>query len=190
MLVVFGFALLIIAIGMVTLFAMFGELSARVAEAGSAPRNATVRPLDQARIGQVPGYWPPSIPRPGQRPFTLIVLSSICSSCADIAAQLASEPLPLDTGLVISTGQREKAEDFIARFGLNQFPHHIDELGEWVAGEFDVRMSPSALVFREEMLAEAYMFNDVAALRTTVERTGGQEGRAAEEEAAWPSQAV
>ena len=92
MLIILGFALLVLAGGMVVLFAMFGELSVRVAETGLVKRSTEIRPLDRARLGHVPASWPPAIGQLGTREFALLVLSSACTSCADIATQLTENP--------------------------------------------------------------------------------------------------
>jgi hypothetical protein len=188
MLIILGFALLVLAGGMVVLFAMFGELSVRVAETGLVKRSTEVRPLDKARLGHVPASWPPVIGQPGAGAFTLLVLSSACTSCADIATQLTEDPGHADwadMGVLISTASKERGEEFVASYGLSRFPHYIDDQGEWVSGEFDVRFSPSALVLRDGRLAEAYMFHDVAALRATLNQAPASARRASEKEAAW-----
>ena len=144
MLIVLGCALLVLAAGLVVLFAMFGELSARVDEAGTVRRSTEVRVLEKARLGQVPQSWPPSIPGPGDGPFTLLVLSTACGSCADIATQLTTDPGHADwanMGAVVSTSHRDTGADFVDRYGLARVPHYVDERGDWVSGEFDVRFS-------------------------------------------------
>lgn len=193
MLIVLGCALLVLAAGMVVLFAMFGELSARVDEAGMVRRSTEVRVLEKARLGQIPQSWPPAIPGPGDGPFTLLVLSSACESCSDIATQLTIDPGHADwadMGVVVSTAHRDTGADFVDRHGLARVPHYVDERGDWVSGEFDVRFSPSALVFRGGMLAEAYMFHDVAALRATLDQAPTLGRIESGKEAAWPERAT
>jgi hypothetical protein len=193
MLIVLGCALLVLAAGMVVLFAMFGELSARVDEAGMVRRSTEVRVLEKARLGQVPQSWPPSLPGPGDGTFTLLVLSSACGSCADIATQLTTDPGHADwagMGVAVSTAHRDTGADFVDRHGLARVPHYVDEGGDWVSGEFDVRFSPSALVFRGGMLAEAYMFHDVAALRATLDQAPALGRHESGKEAAWPERAT
>jgi len=58
-LVVFGVALLILAVAMVVLFAMMGELASRVPGPSAIRRDATVRSLDEAQLGSIPSSWPP-----------------------------------------------------------------------------------------------------------------------------------
>ena len=169
MLVIFGFALLILTVGMVVLFAMFGELSARVADAEPPTRSTEIVPLENARLGHAPDTWPAELPSERAGLSVLLVLSSACSSCDDIATQLHENPSYArwsGMAIVVSTAHRVTGEDFITRHQLDQFPHYIDAGGSWVTGEFGVQSSPSALVFHGAELLAAYMFHDVGALRT------------------------
>lgn len=171
MLFVFGFALLVLAAAVVMLFAMFAELAARIPAGSTARRNTTVRPLEEARLGHSPDVWPAGL-RTGER-SVLLVLSTICSSCDDVARQLVSDPGHSDwseVSVVVSTGGRIKGEEFITHHGLERFPHIIDEGGAWTTGEFGVQSSPTALVLRDRRLESAYEFNDVAALRSAIDR--------------------
>ena len=170
MLVALAFAVLILTVGMVVLFAMFGELSARVAQAGTTTRSTDVVPLEGARLGRVPDTWPAGLMIGGAAPSTLLVLSSACGSCMDIAEQLRDSPVEAgwdDMGIVISTSHQETGDEFVASNRIGRFPHYVDVGGRWVTGQFDVNFSPSALVFEDGQLAAAYIFHDVAALRAT-----------------------
>lgn len=179
MLVALAFAVLILTVGMVMLFAMFGELSARVAQAGTNPRSTDVVPLEGARLGRVPDTWPAGLMIGSEAPATLLVLSSACGSCMDIADQLRDSPLDAgwdDMAVVISTSHQQTGDEFVAGHGIARFPHHIDVGGSWVTGQFDVNFSPSALVFRGGQLTAAYIFHDVAALRTKITEAPDQRG--------------
>jgi hypothetical protein len=184
MLVIFGFAVLLLAIGLVLLFAMFGELSARLAEAGMTRRSTMVRPLDKAWVGHSPGTWPAPLTGASRKPLTLLVLSSSCTSCADVATQLVDKPGHADwdeVAVLVSTANQDTGEDFVVSHGLSGLPHYVDEGGSWIASELNVRHSPTALVFRDGRLTAAYIFHDVAALRAKVDQdqrdySQGQEG--------------
>ncbi|MBV9093700.1 MAG: hypothetical protein JO132_07470 [Streptosporangiaceae bacterium] len=178
MLVALGFAVLVLTVGMVVLFAMFGELSARVAQAGGRPRSTEVVPLEGARLGGVPDAWPGGLLAGGEAPSVLLVLSSACGSCLDIAGQLRDVPAGAGwdgMGVVVSTSHEQTGEEFVAGNGIGRFPHHVDVGGSWVTGQFGVNFSPSALVFAGGRLVAAYIFHDVAALRATV--TGEMAGQ-------------
>lgn len=171
MLVVLGFAVLVLTIGMVVLFAMFGELSARVAQAGTKPRSTEVVPLEGVRLGRFPDRWPAGLLIGGKGPSLLLVLSSACGSCMDIAGQLRDSPVDAgwdDMGILISTSHQQTGDEFVANNRIGRFPHHVDVDGRWVIDQLDVNFSPSALVFQDGQLAAAYIFHDVAALRAKI----------------------
>lgn len=179
MLVVLGFAVLVLTIGMVVLFAMFGELSARVAQAGTKPRSTEVVPLEGVRLGRFPDRWPAGLLIGGKGPSLLLVLSSACGSCMDIAGQLRDSPVDAgwdDMGILISTSHQQTGEEFVTSNGIGRFPHYVDEGGQWVMEQFDVSFSPSALVFQDGRLIAAYMFHDVAALRAKITDTLTRQG--------------
>jgi hypothetical protein len=172
MLIALGFAVLILTIGMVVLFAMFGELSARVATGGAKPRSTELRALEDVHLGRIPDSWPEALSARGGEPSVLLVLSSACGSCQDIASQLSGDPGHADwtdMALVVSTGNVDTGQDFVMNNRVGQFPHYIDVGGEWVGEEFGVRYSPSALIFRDGQLLAAYMFQDVSVIRAKVD---------------------
>jgi hypothetical protein len=167
MLVVFGVALLVLAAAVVVLFAMLAELAARVPERSERVRSQEIYPLADARVGHSPDVWPMGEPR--RERSVMLVLSTICNSCEDVAEQLVSNPGHADwaeMSLLVSTGAAVRGGDFVSRHRLQEFPYFIDESGEWVSGQFGVQSSPAALVFDGRELVAAYEFNDVAALRT------------------------
>lgn len=172
MLVVFGVALLVLAAAIVVLFAMFGELASRVPDPASAhQRDTRVEPLEDAHLGRAVGVWPTGMPDSDDA--TLLVLSTSCESCRDVATQLSSNPGHSEwegVGLIISTGGRQTGESFIADFALQGFPHFVDEGGDWSREELGVQQSPTAVVVRSGLLASAYVFNDVSSLRSNLQQ--------------------
>jgi hypothetical protein len=172
MLIVFGVALLVLATAVVVLFAMLGELATRVDAQPTARRDPSIRPVPDARLGTVPAHWPDELrPAGGSGLVVLIVLSSSCGTCIDIAQQLTHDPGHADWDdmrVVVSTLSRSTGEDFVAQNGLAGFPLYIDAGGDWLTGELGVRMSPCALVFGGGQLQAAYMFSDVSALRAKI----------------------
>lgn len=179
MLVALGFAVLILTVGMVVLFAMFGELSGRVAQGGTTQRSTEVVPLEGMRLGHIPDTWPAGLMVGGEAPSTVLVLSSSCGSCRDIAEQLRDSPAEAawdDMGILISTAHQETGDEFVASNRIGRFPHYVDVGGSWVTGQFDVNFSPSALVFQDGQLAAGYMFHDIAALRATITKASARLG--------------
>jgi hypothetical protein len=169
MLVVFAFALLILAAAVVVLFAMLAEVATRVPERSGQQRETRIRRMGGVRLGHAPEFWPDGLPD-GER-ATLLVLSTACGSCQDVAEQLTSDPGHRDwteMGVVVSTAGRVTGQEFVRDYGFEGIPVFIDEGGEWVEGQFGVHSSPGALIFRSGRLVAAHRFNDVAALRDVV----------------------
>ncbi len=175
--VVFAFVLLVMAAAIVVLFAMMGELSARLPDAGNQVQDHSVRALEDARIGAVPDSWPTpllGVIHDGS-PALILVLSTACASCEVVAAQLAAEPLAVGldrTAVVVSCGTKVSGDDFLERHGLRRLPYYLDEDGAWVTGAFGVRTSPSALLISNGRLDTALVFEDIQSLRTAVPRRG------------------
>lgn len=170
MLVVFAVALLIVAAAVVILFAMLAELATRVPERSGPARDPQIRPLEEARLGHAPTGWPAGLPDPEHA--VLLVLSTVCNSCRDVAEQLVVDPGHADwTGMavIVSSASRENGEEFIRRYRLTGFPVHIDAGGAWLTEEFGVHTSPGALVFRSGKLISAHVFNNVSSLRSALE---------------------
>jgi hypothetical protein len=168
MVYVLAFVCLLLAAAVVTLFAMLGELYARV---GPAPD--PTGQLDEAKVGQRPDTWPKELARMATASdAVLLVLSTSCASCTQVAAQLRDQFDTLaagyDTGVVLSTADRERAETFVREHGLPRDSVYVDVAGEWVTEAFGVQTSPSALVLRDGELTSALVFTDIAALQSAV----------------------
>ncbi|MFI0792392.1 hypothetical protein ACH4OY_06795 [Micromonospora rubida] len=168
------FVTVLLAGAIVLLFALAGELYARTGGLEGSPASPAggtgVRPLEQARFGERPSGWPGQLAGFGSGgPRVVLVLSTRCASCEDVAAQLAGQPDPDNLGVIVTTAHRDEAMEFIDRHGIDGLPHHIDEGGDWVATQFGVKISPSALVIKEGRLVSALLFSDVAAVRAAVQ---------------------
>ena len=175
---VFGAVILVLAAAIVLLFAMLGELNSRLpTDQGAAQRSSDVFPLEDAALGVQPATWPAELPPiDSADPRTVLVLSTACSTCQDVAQQLDGELSRgegKDLSVVLSTGDRERADDFVQRYGLDRLPVYVDEGGDWVGEELGVRMSPTALVMSSGRLESALIFQDVSALRAAVAQPKG-----------------
>src|SRR5690242_13646262 len=124
--IVFGAVLLAVVAALVLLFAMLGELASRLPEQGSAAQTARsreVRPRAEARLGVEPGAWPTPLAGISDTAgrSVVLVLGTACSTCGDVAGQLAAE---LDAGVgddmagVVSTADPQRAEEFLDKYGL------------------------------------------------------------------------
>jgi len=167
--IVFGLALLVIVGAVVLLFAMFGELASRLPRRDSGASDTRVQPLEEALIGRAPDTWPASLSDlAAAESGLLLVLSTACASCRQVAKQLSAEPIrngaePI--AVLVSCGTQDSGEDFVQQHGLGRIPYFVDKGGDWVKNEFGVKMSPSGLVFRKGRLDSALLFQDLEALR-------------------------
>jgi hypothetical protein len=169
LMIIFGAALLVLAIAILVLFAMLGQLAAGAADPRQPYRDRTLRPMDSPRAGQAPSTWPAAL-RGLEDNCVLLVLSTVCTSCADVAGQLR-EGGYLDwdeLGIVISTGGTLRGTDWVNQNGLSPFRHYIDDGGQWVGADFGLRTSPAALIIRGGRLAAAYVFHDVESMRARI----------------------
>jgi hypothetical protein len=169
----FAFVLLALAGAVVVLFAMMGELTARLPRLHVGYRDPFLRPLEEAQVGARPNAWPPPLAPIAETegPAFIMVLSTACATCEDVATQLSegfgNGDVP-DPALVISSGSRRTGEDFVKRHGLDRMPCYVDEEGEWLIRSFGVKTSPTALVLRNGALSSAFVFGDVATLNREV----------------------
>jgi hypothetical protein len=175
-------AVLVMAAAIVLLFAMMGELTARLPRLGVGYRDPTVRPLPEVRIGARAAHWPSELLQFANQDDAacLVVLSTACATCEDVAQQMAehlSGGSQVPTGIVVSCADRRTGEEFVRRHGLDGFPVYVDEEGEWVSREFGARTSPSGLVLRQGVVDAAYVFGDMAALEKaiTISSSNGSE---------------
>jgi hypothetical protein len=174
--IIFGAVVLILAGAVVLLFAMFGELTSRLPADEVKEADKDVWPLEDAKLGTVPGSWPAPL-----REFAaasdsrfLFVLSTACKACQTVATQVGkANGAASDIALVVSTANRENGEAFLRKYGVSNVPYYIDEKGAWVQQEFGIDLSPTALVFRDGALQSALVFQDIQALRTAAVQQKG-----------------
>jgi hypothetical protein len=171
--VAFAAVLLVLAAAIVLLFAMMAELAARIPSADGGARDRTVTPLGEAHVGAAPDDWPRPLDAvvAGRDQALLLVLSSACASCEDVASQISAELDAgdvADTAVLVSCGDPAVGEDFVARHRLRRLPCYVDASGRWVKGAFGVQTSPSALILRDGRLESALVFTDLMALRAGI----------------------
>src|SRR5574340_91912 len=157
MIYVLAFALLVLAGAVVLLFAMLGELTARLPYLSLGYRDPFVKPLEEARLGATPTVWPEQLEgvADGGQASVLIVLSTSCVSCDNVAIQLQQRTRSgsmAGRAVVVSCRDARTGENFVRRHSLDQLSYYIDERGDWLETSFGVRTSPTALVLREGVL--------------------------------------
>jgi hypothetical protein len=166
----FGAVLLVLAGAIVLLFAMLGELASRLPSSQRPARSKDVVPVEDAQLDSGPEYWPAPFTGLVDRadPAYLFVLSTACTSCQDVAQQLSAE-LDLgeagDIGVVISSASPVRGEEFASDYGLQRLPYYVDENGDWASTQFNIRMSPTALVVDRGRAVSAVVFHEIDALR-------------------------
>ncbi len=175
MTVLFSVVLLVLALGMVMLFAMVGEVAGRVGGSDGTGSRSLV-PLEEAELGRRPVVWPDELGElsesPGQ-PALLLVLSASCRSCSRVARQLVDkreEWAGRLQGVVISAASLDRARQFQSANDLHGFRLFLDDGGDWVTSEFGVQTSPSALLLRDGQLDAAYIFDDMDLLVPLIPR--------------------
>ena len=171
----FGFVLLLMAGAIVALFAMVGELGSRVPDPAAAGASSTeVQPVEDARVGHSV-TWPAGLEALGAADTAvLLVLSTVCSSCRTLATQLEKQRDPFpgrSWGVVVTCGDAANGKQFIKYHGLDRVPHFVDVDANWVLAEFNVQSSPVGVLVAHSTVEAALMFNDAAALNTTIART-------------------
>jgi hypothetical protein len=158
---------LVLAVAVVVLFAMFGQLAARVPAAADA--SGTAEPILSLHVGRSAGFWPVSLaPLPPPGSFgALIVLSSSCTSCVKVAGQLPTLPSQVAAdllGVVVTGPSGEAAQAFADANLTGALPLFVDGGGDWVTGEFGLQASPSYLIFEGSELRSGYVFDQLNAL--------------------------
>jgi hypothetical protein len=174
-LILFAFALLILACAVGLLFAMCAELASRTG-AGTPPEaepSQYVRPLGRSSVYlRESAAWPAELAGlRGNDDFLLLVLSTSCATCNTIVEQLGRNDWASRSGgqlgVVLSTPDRELAESYVDKYGLAALPLYIDFNGDWSAAALGLSTSPAGLIFHHGDLDETYVFNHVDPLWTT-----------------------
>jgi hypothetical protein len=176
--VVFAAVLLVFAAALVVLFAMFGELTARLPTLNVDYRDPTIRVLSEAKTGSKPEQWPRELtPLIDGGDALLVVLSTACQSCESVGRQMneLNGHLRHQTGVILSYGDLERGRDFVRRHHLNDVPLFLDEEGNWVKHSFGVQTSPTGLVIRNGALQAALVFTDINALAAAAELDGASQ---------------
>ncbi len=172
MLILFGFLLLILAAAVGVLFAMCAELSRRIASGGAPGDSAVagyVRPVDRPNVFLRPDVsWPREFDElRSHDAFLLLVLSTACTTCNIVGKEVGSEWVTRPAGrlgIIISTPDIARGEEFVAQYQLNNVPHLIDEDGSWTNKAFGLSLSPVGLILLGNNLLSSYVFNHMEPL--------------------------
>lgn len=170
--IVLGVAVFVLAVAVVGLFAMMGELASRVPDPdqaqGVASGPGSLEPLAEARLNVAPDDWPPELAevRDAARAH-VIVFSASCATCRQIASGETGplDVLPQPVAVMVSCPRQEAGDKFLATHPMiAKYPHVLDVRGDWLTNNFEVRTSPSVLVFEDGRLTSAHIFTAATAL--------------------------
>lgn len=178
--IVLGVAVFVLAVAVVGLFAMMGELTSRLPEPD--PLAGADRPLDlsnmdmaphphpipEARLGAEPSEWPPELsPIRDAELAHVVVFGSTCATCGRIAAGETGplDALPQPLAIVLSCPGKRDGDEFLAQHPMvTGYPHILDVGGAWLTTNFGVGTSPAVLVFANGRLREAHTFTSAKVL--------------------------
>jgi hypothetical protein len=172
--IVLGVAVFVLAVAVVGLFAMMGELSSRVPEPEGPPdRRRPVHPstleitpapipIPEALLDTSPAQWPAelAVVRDAEVAHVL-VFGSTCVTCGRIANGETGplDVLPSPTAVVVSCPLPKDGTEFLAKHpAVTGYPHLIDVGGTWLTSNFEVGISPSVLIFERGRLRSAHTF--------------------------------
>lgn len=167
---ILALAVFVLAVAVIGLFAMMGELGSRVPApdtgAGGSP---TLDPIDDARLGGEVDSWPTELAQLRDSDYgVLVVFSTLCTSCRRIAGG-ATGPLAISApaaAVLVSCPRESAGVAFVDEHPMvREYPYVLDVGGEWVTRNFGVDISPSVLVFERGRLHSAYTFGSVEALK-------------------------
>lgn len=167
--IVLAVAVFVLALAMVGLFAMMGELASRVSSAAqTSGTDLHPQPIEEARLGTAPADWPAELATVRDADAAhLVVFSSICATCARIASGDTGslDALASPVAIVVSCPTREAGAEFVAKHPMvSDYPHVIDVGGAWLGRNFDIHITPGVLAFAAGALRSAYTFTDATAL--------------------------
>ena len=106
MLYLFGAVTLLLAAAVVVLFAMLGELYARVEPGAGRDAASSVRLLTDVPVGRGPLTWPAELAEVRDADLgAVLVLSTACASCTRVAGHLAggADLGAIPVAIVVST---------------------------------------------------------------------------------------
>jgi hypothetical protein len=164
---ILAIALFVLTVAMVGLFAMMGELAARVPDDGAQEDTGPPRPIQQVALDVIPGKWIDEVAYLEQQEFGVaVVFSTSCASCQRIASGATGKlDLPPDAAVVISSSSQELGEQFVEDNPmLRRYRHVVDPGGTWLTENLGVDISPSVLTFQYGRLTSAHTFATASVL--------------------------
>lgn len=162
--VVFAIAILLLAVSVIVLFAMLGELASRL-QSTSASRDLSYQPLELADT-TIPGEFPSPLPSGLD---TVVALSSACLSCRALLrdAKDLFDALGSKGGVILACRSEEDGKGFLTQAGVSAARRSLialDPGGEWLRHHLELDVSPS-VIFLSGADPRGFAFGSVQALR-------------------------
>ena len=156
--------LVLIVVAVIGLFAMMGELNARIPAEGGDPAT-TIWPAANARTGPLPS-WPDDLDGVVVGGGAVVVFSTTCGTCRRI---LNEEPnhlgYDLPTAVVVVAPDEESGRAFAAEHPvLDRLPVHVDPEGNWLREAIGLDSSPAVFTVSAGRVLEVFNFNRSNAL--------------------------
>lgn len=167
-------AILILALGCTALFAMVGDLAAKVnANDQANAEDLRVHDIESVRLQSTPSSWLSGldgVAAPDGR-SAIVILGALCSTCTRFAAgTLGDLSFLADYRLafVISGPSEKRLEDFMSiGTALRALPVPIatDPRGEWLISTLGIDTSPAVVSFDGGVVTGALGFTSLPGLR-------------------------
>lgn len=173
--ILMAIAITILAVAMVALFAMMGELASKVEATRPARGGSDVDEWAQVLKGftfhKVPGRWPQALHSiRGASRALVVILSTSCRTCDYFAEGRLQDLDSFESAFILSCSSEERARAFIeAHPQLNHGrPLFVDEGGSWIKEELGLETSPSAVLLEHDQPRAAFLMSSPASLAVTV----------------------
>jgi hypothetical protein len=164
---------LLLCIATAILFAMVGQLAARLPEFQGQQAGPVQRLEELERGRPAPSWAAPPAPLGnghGQSLYGLLVLSTICTTCSQLAKELAArapDSLPLPLKLVLSTPlKRADADAYVRRYRLDAYRPLIDEQGARCKDDLGLMISPALVMIRQGRILDGYTITHLSSIDT------------------------
>jgi hypothetical protein len=166
-------ALVLLTIAVVCLFAMMGEMQARIGNLSGGTTGEWVEEMSSWVPPPAVESYPEALwPVAATERSVLLVLSTSCRSCADLLER-GLAPLEavegMGLGIVVSTSTPERAERFLQTYPhVAEVPHFVDLGGDWTREHLNIDISPTAILLDRGLPQRAWSVTSAAELATTL----------------------
>lgn len=154
-------AVVALSAAVLVLFAMMGELTSRMERISQGSGfdeqlSPTGTPILAARVGHRPEWYPTDM-EIDSGVHTVLVVSTVCTSCSALVAELVEQQRFDDLLVLVVCRTEETGWDFVERHDLRRHASgvYLDLTGFWLLEEFNIASSPAVVRFEDAVLTEA-----------------------------------